>query len=275
LVASGDAYGDTDQSMNILKNKTAIVTGAASGIGRASAMLFAAEGAAVVALDRASEVEATAEAIRAAGGRAVALIKDSAAEQDVAAAVAGAVANYGGLDICFANAGISGGLVTFFEETAERFAEILKINLIGTFLLAKYAALEMVKRKRGSIICTASVAGLRSGAGGIPYSASKAGVISLVQTVANQLTGTGIRINAICPGLIETGMTRPIFERARAHGSEGKIGQLNPLQRYGNPSEIAQTALFLASDAASYVNGQAIAVDGGLSTSHPIVLPRK
>src|ERR1700675_3030538 len=208
------------RTMNILKNKTAIVTGAASGIGRASAMLFAAEGAAVVALDRAPEVEATAEAIRSAGGRAIALIKDSSAERDVAAAVAGAVANFGGLDICFANAGISGGLVTFFEETAERFAEILKINLIGTFLLAKYAALEMVKQKHGSIICTASVAGLRSGAGGIPYSASKAGVVSLVQTVAYQLTGTGVRINAICPGLIETGMTRPMFERARERGTE-------------------------------------------------------
>ena len=262
-------------AMNTLQSKTAIITGAASGIGRASAILFAAEGAAVVALDRAPEVEATAAAIRSAGGRAIALISDSSAEKDVAAAVATAVDKYGGLDVAFANAGISGGLVPFFEETTERFTEILKINLIGTFLLARYAALEMVKRKHGSIICTASVAGLRSGAGGIPYSASKAGVISLAQTVANQLTGTGVRINAICPGLIETGMTRPIFERARAHGSEGKIGQLNPLQRYGVPEEIAQTALFLASDASSYVNGQAIAVDGGLSTSHPVVIPRK
>jgi NAD(P)-dependent dehydrogenase (short-subunit alcohol dehydrogenase family) len=261
--------------MNILKNKTAIVTGAASGIGRASAMLFAAEGAQVVALDRAPQVEATAAAIRAAGGRAIALIKDSSSEKDVDAAVATAVKEYGGLDVCFANAGISGGLVPFLEETAERFTEILKINLIGTFLLAKYAALEMVKQKHGSIICTASVAGLRSGAGGVPYSASKAGVISLAQTIANQLSGTGVRINAICPGLIETGMTRPIFERARERGSEGRIGQLNPLQRYGNPSEIAATALFLASDASSYVNGQAIAVDGGLSSSHPVVISRK
>jgi NAD(P)-dependent dehydrogenase (short-subunit alcohol dehydrogenase family) len=132
----------------------------------------------------------------------------------------------------------------------------------------------MVKRHRGSIICTASVAGLRSGAGGMPYSASKAGVISLVQTAANQLSGTGVRINAICPGLIETGMTRSVFEQARARGSEHRIGQLNPLQRPGAPEEIAQTALFLASDAASYVNGQAIAVDGGLSSSHPIVVRR-
>ena len=260
--------------MNTLKDKTAIVTGAASGIGRASAMLFAAHGASVVALDRAPEVEATVVAIRAAGGKAIALVKDSSSETDIAGAVATAIKEFGSLDACYANAGISGGLVPFFEETTEHWAEVLKINLIGTFLLAKYAAMEMVKRKRGSIICTASVAGLRSGAGGVPYSASKAGVISLVQTVAYQLTGTGVRINAICPGLIETGMTRPMFERARERGTERKIGQLNPLQRSGMPQEIAQTALFLASDAASYVNGQAIAVDGGLSSSHPVVSTR-
>ena len=132
-----------------------------------------------------------------------------------------------------------------------------------------------MKQKSGSIICTASVAGLRSGAGGVPYSASKAGVISLVQTIAYQLNGTGVRINAICPGLIETGMTKPIFDRARERGTENKIGQLNPLQRNGEPQEIAQAALFLASDAASYVNGQALAVDGGLSASHPTINPRK
>jgi NAD(P)-dependent dehydrogenase (short-subunit alcohol dehydrogenase family) len=260
--------------MNILKDKTAIVTGAASGIGRATALLFAAEGAAVVALDRSGEVEATAAAIRSAGGRAIALVKDSSAEADVAGTVAATLKEFGGLDVCYANAGISGGMVPFFEETVERWTEVLKINLIGTFLLAKYAAMEMVKRKHGSIICTASVAALRSGAGGVPYSASKAGVISMVQTVANQLTGSGVRINAVCPGLIETGMTRPIFERARERGTESKIGQLNPLQRHGVPQEIAQAVLFLASDAASYVNGQAIAVDGGLSSSHPIVVAR-
>jgi len=258
--------------MNSLQGKVALVTGAASGIGRASALLFAAEGAAVVALDRAAEVEATVASIQSSGGRAVALIRDSSAEKDIAGAVTRAVKEYGHLDVCYANAGISGGLVPFFEETAERWTEVLKINLIGTFLAAKYAALAMVQLRRGSIICTASVAGLRSGAGGLPYSASKAGVISLVQTAANELAGTGIRINAICPGLIETGMTRPIFDNARARGSERKIGQLNPLRRSGVPDEIAQTALFLASDASSYVNGQAIAVDGGLSTSHPIVI---
>ncbi len=261
--------------MQLLKAKTALVTGAASGIGRASALLFAAEGAAVVVLDRAPDVEQTAAAIRAAGGRAIALVRDSSIEGDVAGAVATAVAEFGSIDVCFANAGVSGGLVPFFEETADRWTQILAINLIGSFLAAKYASLEMSKQRRGSIICTASVAGLRSGAGCMPYSASKAGVISLVQTAANELAGTGVRINAICPGLIETGMTRPIFEQARARGSERKIGQLNPLRRAGTPEEIAQVALFLASEAASYVNGQAIAVDGGLSSSHPIVVRRE
>jgi NAD(P)-dependent dehydrogenase (short-subunit alcohol dehydrogenase family) len=260
--------------VNTLQGKVALVTGAASGIGRASALLFAAEGAAVIALDRAAEIEATADSIRAAGGTAVALRKDSSQEADIAGAVALAVREFGGLDVCYANAGVSGGLVPFFEETVERWTEVLHINLIGTFLAAKYAARAMVARRRGSIICTASVAGLRSGAGCMPYSASKAGVISLVQTAANQLNNTGVRINAICPGLIETGMTRPIFDAARARGSEGRIGQLNPLRRPGAPDEIAQTALFLASDASSYINGQAIAVDGGLSTSHPVVIRR-
>jgi len=116
-----------------------------------------------------------------------------------------------------------------------------------------------------------AVVTIRSGAGGMPYSASKAGVISIVQTGANQLAGSGVRINAVCPGLTETGMTQIVFDRARERGTEGKIGQLNPLRRGAVPEEIAQVALFLASDDASYVNGQAIAVDGGLSSSHPVV----
>ena len=127
------------------------------------------------------------------------------------------------------------------------------------------------KYPSGSIIGTASVAGLRSNAGSSDYSASKAGVVSLAQTIAYQLAGTGVRINAICPGLIETGMTAPMFEAARARGTERKVGQLNPLKRAAHADEVARVALFLGSDESSYVNGQAWAVDGGLSVGHPFV----
>lgn len=260
--------------MKRLEGQSAVVTGAASGIGRATAKLFAEHGAKVVAVDRAPEVEATVADIRAAGGTAIALVRDTSQEKDVADYIETAVRSHGGLDVCFANAGVSGGMRTFDEWTVEEWTRILSINLIGTFLAIKYATRVMVPAGHGSIICTASVAGLRSGAGGPPYSASKAGVVSLVQTSANQFGGTGVRINAICPGLIETGMTKPVFDRARERGTENKIGQLNPLRRGGLPHEIAYAALFLASDEASYVNGHAIPVDGGLSSSLPVVPPK-
>lgn len=150
-------------------------------------------------------------------------------------------------------------------------------NVYSVFLAAKYAAPAMMKtssakpQSGGSIIGTASVAGLRSNAGSTPYSASKAAVVSLAQTIAYQLAGTGVRVNAICPGLIETGMTAPVYEAARARGNEKKIGQLNPTRRGGQPDEIARVALFLGSDESSYVNGQAWAVCGGLSAGHPFV----
>lgn len=253
-----------------LAGKAAVVTGAASGIGRASAELFASEGAKVVVVDFAPEIAETANAVNAAGGSAIAVRADVSIETEIARAIDLAAEKFGRLDVVFANAGISGGLTRFLELDAGDWTRVLQVNLIGTYLAVKHAARIMIPQKTGSIICTASVAGLRSGAGPAPYSASKAGVISLVQTGANYLAGTGVRVNAICPGLIETGMTKPIFDYARAHGSADKIGQLNPLKRYGEPEEIAQMALFLASDDASYVNGQAIAVDGGLSSSLPV-----
>ena len=266
----------SDNGHGRLRGKRTIVTGAGSGIGRASAKLFAAEGAAVLAVDRVqSAVDATVADIVAAGGTAIAVAADAGDEADVIAFVARAVAAFGGLDAIYANAGISGGLVPLFEQTVEHWQEVLRVNLIGPFLAIKHAAPHMIRQRAGSIVATASVAGLRANAGGNPYAASKAGVISLVQTAASSLSGTGVRVNAICPGLIESGMTRPIFERARERGTQGKIGQLNPLQRHGEPEEIAAMALFLASDDASYVNGQAFAVDGGLSSTHPFTVPRR
>jgi NAD(P)-dependent dehydrogenase (short-subunit alcohol dehydrogenase family) len=263
--------------MGRLQGKVAIVTGAASGIGRASALAFAREGARVLAVDRAQDgLGQTLAAIRAEGGEALQEVADTADEAAVAGFVARAEAELGGLDVIFANAGISGGIVPLAEQTVEHWMEILRVNLIGPMLAIKHASPAMIARGRGSIVLTASVAGLRANAGGHPYSASKAGVISLAQTAANYtLFGTGVRVNAICPGLIETGMTRPIFERARAKGTDGKIGQLNPLNRAGGPEEIAAMALFLASDESSYVNGQAFAVDGGLSSTHPFAGPRR
>ena len=257
--------------MGRLEGRTAIITGAASGIGRAASLLFACEGARVVCADRADAVEETAEMVKKAGGKAIALIGDAGDEDFVKEYIVRAQSEYGSLDVVWANAGISGGWASMDEQTPEYWSEILRVNLIGAFLAVKHASRVMIPTGKGSIICTASVAGIRSGAGGLAYSASKAGVISLVKTSANELYGTGVRVNAIAPGLIETGMTKPIFDGARARGNEDKIGQLNPLTRYGVPDEIAHAGLFLASDDSSYVNGQTIAVDGGLSTSHPVV----
>ena len=237
-----------------LAGKIAVVTGAASGIGKATVELFRSEGATVVGADAAEGADVRS---------------DAGSESDVRALIEQVARDHGGLDIVFANAGISGGWASIAEQTADDWAEILRVNLIGPFLAIKHAAPLMKLRGGGSIVCTASVAGLRSGAGGAAYSASKAGVINLVQTAAQQLSGTNVRVNAICPGLIETGMTRPMYDAARERGQESRIGEINPLQRGGGPDEIAQAALFLASDESSYVNGTALVVDGGLSSSHP------
>lgn len=262
--------------MDRLEGKIAIVTGAGSGIGRASAKLFASEGAKVMAVDLSlAGVEETAASIREAGHSCELISADISDEKAVEDMVARTISTFGGLDIVYANAGISGGAIPLLEQDIDLWQKVLQVNLIGPFLAIKYATPHMLKQGKGSIICTASVAGLKANAGGAAYSASKAGVISLVQNAANEFFGTGVRFNAICPGLIETGMTKPIFDGARSRGTEDRIGQLNPTARYGNPNEIANAALFLASDEASYVNGQALPVDGGLSSTHPFVPKRK
>jgi NAD(P)-dependent dehydrogenase (short-subunit alcohol dehydrogenase family) len=257
-----------EADMGQLDGKIAIITGAGSGIGRASAILFAREGAKVVLGDKSDAVHETAKMI---GDAAMAVQMDAGLEADVKALVATAIATHRQLNIAFANAGISGGMAGIFDLTPEEWAEILRVNLIGPWLMAKHAGKAMADAgKGGSIIMTASVAGIRSGAGGPAYSASKAGVINLAAVTAQQLCETGVRCNAICPGLTETGMTKPTFDYAKEKDVMHKVGRLNPLRRAAQPEELANVALFLASDMASYVNGQAIAVDGGLSSSHPV-----
>ncbi|WEK43468.1 MAG: SDR family NAD(P)-dependent oxidoreductase [Candidatus Sphingomonas colombiensis] len=251
-------------------DKSIIVTGAGSGIGRAAATLFAAEGGKVIVADLTDGAEATTQAIREAGGVAQAIRMDAGSEADVVKTIELACDRYGGLDVMFANAGISGGMANIFDTDVALITEVLRVNLIGPYLAIKHAAPRIAERGKGAIILTASVAGIRSGAGSPAYSASKAGVINLTKVSAQQLSGSNVRVNAICPGLTETGMTRPTFDYARDAGKMDRLGRLNPLRRGAQPEELAKVALFLASDDASYVNGQAIAVDGGLSSSHPV-----
>lgn len=246
--------------MGRLQGKRAIVTGAGSGIGRASAKLFAAEGAAVMAVDKTPPaIEETAAEIKAAGGKVIAVAADAGAEADVQGFIQKAVKELGGIDVIFANAGVSGGLVPLFEQSVELWRETLRVNLIGPFLAIRHGAPVMTKQGKGSIICTASVAGLRANAGGHPYSASKAGVISLVQTAANSLSGTGVRVNAICPGLIETEIAKNhvIVERGAQIARDGIA-----LHRVGCTDDVAQLVVFLATSEPCFITGQDFKVDG-------------
>ncbi len=247
--------------------RTAIITGAASGIGRASALALARQGVSVVVGDLNPAVHETAALIESQGGRARAVEGDCATDEGGAALVGAALETFGGLHILHANAGITGGLLPRLDTSSAEFMEVMRINLLGPWIAIRTALPHL--GAGASIICTASVAGLRAGAGPIPYSASKAGVVNLVQSTAMALSGRGIRVNGVAPGLIDTPMTAPLFDDARARGREGRIGQLNPLRRAGLAEEVAEAVVWLASDAASYVNGQVLVVDGGLSSQLP------
>ncbi|KAA8565764.1 hypothetical protein EYC84_009595 [Monilinia fructicola] len=249
-----------------VKGKVIIVTGTNSplGIGRASAHQFAQNGARAVYIcdynDANLETHKRELASLYPDVKVHARKFDAADEQSVKEVVD--------------HAGLINSLRIF---SADDFLSTLRTNVVSVAMAAKYSAPAMMRTSEdkkfpsGSIIATASVAGLRSNAGSSDYSASKSSVISLAQTISYQLAGTGIRVNAICPGVIETGMTAQMYEAARARGSEKKIGQLNPLGRGAHADEVARVALFLGSEESSYVNGQAWAVDGGLSAGHPFV----
>lgn len=253
-----------------LAGKRCVITGAGSGIGRASALRFAAEGAAVLVVGRRQEnTEQTVAMIHAAGGQAAALVTDATVEANVQAIVARCVAEFGGLDVFFANIAVPGTNTPLLEQSTAEWNEVWNVNVISAFLAVKHAGAHMVAQGSGSIILTSSAASLRANAGAISYSASKAAVNSLAQTAANAFSGSGVRVNAILPGLVETQMTRKVFEQARERGVEARIGHMVPLKRAGQPHEIAAMAAFLASEDSSFVTGQLYSVDGGVSSTHP------
>lgn len=246
-----------------LEGHVALITGAASGIGRAAVERFVADGARVVAMD----LDARGLTGFAEHGPAVLThAGDASSETDVRAAAGVATQQFGSLDSIFANAGISGSGAPLTQTTVDELVRVLRVNVGGAMVAAKVAADLM---QGGAVTFTASVAGLKASAGSVAYSASKAGVISMAQTCATALAGTGIRVNALCPGLTRTGMTEGVFRAAEERGTTDRLGQLNPSGRAADPSEVAALAAFLAGPDATYINGQAIAIDGGLSATLP------
>jgi len=245
------------------EGKVAIVTGAGSGIGRATARRFANEGAKVCLVD----VNESGLADSLPDGDHMTMACDVSDEAQVEGVVKAVMDKWGRIDAVANNAGIACSKEPITDNPMEVWTKVLGVNLIGVAHFIKHAGRVMCDQGAGAIVNTASVAGIRSGAGGNAYSASKAGVINLTQTAACDLGGFGVRVNAVCPGLIETGMTKPIFDIARDKGKEEKLGSRCELRRYGRPEEIAAAICFLASDDASYITGQALPVDGGNTAS--------
>jgi meso-butanediol dehydrogenase / (S,S)-butanediol dehydrogenase / diacetyl reductase len=251
-----------------LNGKVAIITGAASGIGRATAILFAREGAKLVLADRYEEgLKETLELAKREGGEAIIKRTNVAIEEEVKELIEWALRAYSCIDIVCNNAGITGQIANLEEQAGDDWRKVYEVNVLGAVFTTKHVAKHMQERKSGAIVNTASVAGIRSGAGGNAYSASKAALINFTQTAACDLGGYDVRVNAVCPGLIETGMTKPVFDLARERGKSDKLGSRCELRRYGLPEEVAYAILFLASDEASYITGQALPVDGGNTAS--------
>jgi len=250
--------------MGKIDGKVAIITGASSGIGKATAILFAQEGAKVIVADVADELgEETVKLINEGGGRAIFVHTDVSKAEDVKNLVKTAVDTYGRLDIIFNNAGIEGVSVDTANYPENIFDKVLAVNLKGVWLGIKYAVPELLKNGGGSIINTASVAGLVGFAGLSAYNATKGGIIQLTKTAALEYAKQNIRVNCIAPGVIET----PMVDRFLKGQPEAKAAfvQIEPVGRFGKPEEIAKAALFLASDDSSFVTGTVLVVDGGLT----------
>ena len=256
----------THKSFQRLAGKVAIVTGASSGIGRASAKLFAQHGAkVVVAARREAELASLVAEIVADGGEAIAFAGDVQSEEFAKSLVALTVKSFGRLDIAFNNAGIIGEAGPTTEISQQGWNETLAVNLTSAFLGAKYQLPEMVKQGSGSIIFTSTFVGYSAAFPGVAaYAASKSGLIGLTQALATEYGPAGVRINAVLPGAIDTDMYR---EMNNTPESQSFITNLHALKRVGLPEEIAQSVLYLASDDSSFVSGTASLVDGGLSVS--------
>lgn len=253
-----------------LVGKRAIVTGGGSGIGRGAAIRFAEEGAEVLVAGRTAEnIEETAEMIRASGGRAHAFVVDLIVEEQVAALAAYALDALGGYEIVFANAGNSDHSVPFFEQTVEQWEYAWRGNVLSAFLTLKHLGPHLKEAGYGSVILMSSAGSLRANAGTVAYGSAKAGVNMLVQGAANVFAGTAVRVNGITSGLVETKLTKPAFDYARAKGVEHKMGGITPLRRTGTVEELAAVVAFLASDDSGFIDGQLIGADGGLSSTHP------
>jgi NAD(P)-dependent dehydrogenase (short-subunit alcohol dehydrogenase family) len=249
----------------LLQGKTALVTGASSGIGRAAALVFAREGAKVLVADVTEEQgHETVKLVKNAGGEAVFARCDVARASEVEALITTAVKQFGRLDCAYNNAGISGKIARTADETEEGFDRIMAINLRGVWLCMKYEILQMLKQEQGgAIVNTASAAGLVGSHGMSAYGASKHGVVGLTKTAALEYARHNIRVNAVCPGVIDTPMVGGMV------GSHPRLKEIlvstEPIARMGQPSEIAEAVTWLLSDYASFVTGCAMPVDGAMT----------